>query len=50
MQLANLNDAILQLVEDWLRKFVKAVALKVVEECHTEHGLVRTLNQAKDWL
>lgn len=49
-KLALVDDAALQLVEHWLLKWLEAVTFKVVQECHTEYGLIRTLNQAKDWL
>lgn len=50
MKLADLNDTGLQLVENRLGKFVKAIALKVIDQRGAEHCLIRALDESEDWL
>ena len=49
-KLALFDDALLELIEHRAANRLDAVALEIVEQSHTEHSLIRTLDDAQDRL
>ena len=49
-KLALFDDAVLELIEHRAANRLDAVALEIVEQSHTEHSLIRTLDDAQDRL